>query len=54
MAKHLQGVLTEPRTTAADAAAPMRLLLQLQEDGAAAAQKLDPVELYLRAQVRHL
>ncbi len=51
MAEQLRGVLANPRTTAAEAAAPMRLLLQLQADGAATVQPLNPVKLYLDTQV---
>ncbi len=51
MAEQLRGVLGNPRTTAAEAAAPMRLLLQLQADGAATVQPLNPVKLYLDTQV---
>ena len=52
MAEQLRGVLANPRTTAPEAAAPMRLLLQLQADGAATVQPLNPVKLYLDTQVR--
>lgn len=52
MAEQLRGVLAAPRTTAPEAAAPMRLLLQLQADGAATVQPLNPVKLYLDTQVR--
>lgn len=52
MAEQLRGVLANPRTTAPEAAAPMRLLLQLQADGAATVQPLNPVKLYLDTQVQ--
>lgn len=51
MAEQLRGVLANPRTTGPEAAAPMRLLLQLQADGAATVQPLNPVKLYLDTQV---
>lgn len=53
MAEQLRAVLAEPRTTAAAAAPAMRLLLQLQADGASPAQSQDPVRLYLHTQARH-
>jgi hypothetical protein len=51
--KQLQVVLLRPRTKFAEAMLPMRLLLQLQEDGTPTTLDLDPVRLYLDSQVHH-
>ena len=51
MGEQLAAVLRNPRCTPAEAQAPIRLLLQLQSDGAFAAQPLNPVKIFLDAQV---
>ena len=53
MAAQLRAVVAEPRTTVAEAAPAMRLLLQLQADGASPAASPDPVRLYLDTQARY-
>lgn len=53
MSEQLADMLRNPRCTPAEAQEPIRLLLQLQTDGAVAVQALNPVKLFLETQVRH-
>lgn len=51
MAKMLCRTLSTPRTPPAEAVEAIKHLLNLQADGARCAQDLDPVKLYMEAQV---
>ena len=53
MGELLADMLRAPRCTPAEAQEPIRLLLQLQSDGATALQELNPVKIFLESQVRH-